>query len=223
MSETSGGSEDQHQRVLDQLARHVDTTSGGSSRHKPVHFISDTWRRWLEGTEVEHISSRVLNELHDGSVDRSQISEFAHRAKDADGRLRLLLATLIWGRGPPPKDRVQPPDQLSKSEAGRVPCSESLHLLLDRGQGLVLLDRGQGLVGDEGVDAGPLARAGLRCTPKPRIAVGAADEGGRLQTAVRQSAPRLKVVGNVVTASGHFVNLALRSEWFNQALVSQLV
>lgn len=99
MTETLVAGEDQHQRVLDQLAKHVDTISGGASRHEPVHFISDTWRRWLEGTEVVHSSSAVLNELHNGSVDRSQINEFAHRANDADGRMRLLLATLIWGRG----------------------------------------------------------------------------------------------------------------------------
>jgi hypothetical protein len=89
----------QNARALAKLAPFVGVIAGGAARHGAVDFISDTWRSWLIGTDVGHATEAVLRQLGSATIDRSQIEGFAVKADDAEGRMRLLLATLIWGRG----------------------------------------------------------------------------------------------------------------------------
>jgi hypothetical protein len=89
----------QHARALSLLAPHVDDIAGGASRHGSVSFISETWRRWFEGTDVTETVDAVLALLGGDAIDRSQIAALAQRADHPEGRARLLLATLMWGRG----------------------------------------------------------------------------------------------------------------------------
>ncbi len=98
MTGTSAAAEAQHVHVLKILTPHVDVIAGGASRQDPVSFIGETWGSWLEGTDVAGTADAVLQELG-GAVNRSQIAKFALNAVGAEGRMRLLLATLMWGRG----------------------------------------------------------------------------------------------------------------------------
>lgn len=95
----SDRADDQFLRVLGYLRGHVDTIAGGASRQQPVRFVSDTLSRWVAGTEVGPPCAAVLERLSDNVISRRDLAEVALEADTDDGRLRLLIATLIWGRG----------------------------------------------------------------------------------------------------------------------------
>ena len=65
-----------------------------------VHFVEDTWRDWLQRAQVDSdVVNAVFAGIGDGAVTRPELRELTLRADDSAGRLTLLIATLIWGRG----------------------------------------------------------------------------------------------------------------------------
>lgn len=65
-----------------------------------VYFVESTWRDWLRRAEIDDdVVEAVFAGIGNGAVTRPELREVALQADDPLGRLMLLIATLIWGRG----------------------------------------------------------------------------------------------------------------------------
>jgi hypothetical protein len=62
--------------------------------------VPSTWRSWLSSADVSpEVSDGVFSAIGPETISRSHIRALAQDADSADGRLALLIAVLIWGRG----------------------------------------------------------------------------------------------------------------------------
>lgn len=72
----------------------------GAAEHQSVHFIESTWREWLECADIDPaVSDHVFASIGAGQVSRAQLRRMAAQSDSPDGRLALLIAVLVWGRG----------------------------------------------------------------------------------------------------------------------------
>ena len=85
--------------LCEPLAQHAAKIAGSADRQS-VRYVSSTWRSWLALADVgPGVTDRVFSEIGPETVARSHIRTLARDADSADGRLALLIATLVWGRG----------------------------------------------------------------------------------------------------------------------------
>lgn len=85
--------------LCNQLAPHVQRIAGPADRQS-VPYVASTWQSWLNLAKVSpSVSERVFAAIGPNTVTRSQIRTLARDANSADGRLALLIAALVWGRG----------------------------------------------------------------------------------------------------------------------------
>lgn len=72
----------------------------GSADRQSVEYIQSTWRSWLERADVDDsVTQKVFDSIGPDSVTRPQLRAIAQKADSPEGRLALLIAVLIWGRG----------------------------------------------------------------------------------------------------------------------------
>jgi len=72
----------------------------GSADRQSVEYIQSTWRSWLARAEVrQDIVDHIFSSIGPDAICRSHLRSLAHNANSPDGRLVLLIAALIWGRG----------------------------------------------------------------------------------------------------------------------------
>ncbi|HXH57647.1 hypothetical protein [Iamia sp.] len=82
------------------LRPYVADIVGASGRQASIPFVANTWKRWLKGFGWdEPLITRLLDTFGDDCVSRRGLATIASSAHDAEGRLILLTATMIWGRG----------------------------------------------------------------------------------------------------------------------------
>ena len=71
----------------------------GCADDQTIQFVPATWRRWLEQARWSPDQTDELLGRFGETVDRAQIRDLAMSINDDWARQRLLVATLIWGRG----------------------------------------------------------------------------------------------------------------------------
>jgi hypothetical protein len=86
-------------RLCDSLAPQAKKIAGSADRQS-VRYVPSTWRSWLARADLSRdITERVFSAIGPDTVSRQQIRALAQDADSADGRLALLIAVLVWGRG----------------------------------------------------------------------------------------------------------------------------
>lgn len=86
-------------RLCDYLAPQAEKVAGCADRQF-VPYVESTWRSWLEAAEVDrHVTERVFAAMGAETVSRGQVRGLAENIDSAEGRLALLIAVLVWGRG----------------------------------------------------------------------------------------------------------------------------
>lgn len=81
------------------LAAHAFDIAGAADRQS-VRYIESTWRSWLSRAEIRStVVDRVFGAIGPDTVSRRQIRTLAEDIDSPDGRLTLLIAALVWGRG----------------------------------------------------------------------------------------------------------------------------
>jgi hypothetical protein len=89
----------QYARGLDLLRPYIDNIRGGASSQR-VRFVRTTWERWLAKANWNPAEIRaVMEPFPDEHITRTQLREIALDATHPEGRRRLLVSTLVWGRG----------------------------------------------------------------------------------------------------------------------------
>ncbi len=80
--------------------------SGASARQLGVEFVPKTWRQWLVGPVQEQgagldtgFVDDLLGQFPTNQIRRADLAQLALRDMDDLANLRLLIATLMWGRG----------------------------------------------------------------------------------------------------------------------------
>lgn len=86
-------------RLCEPLAPHAEKIAGSADRQS-VRYVPSTWRSWLTRGDVSpDVTDRVFSAIGPETVARSHIRTLARHVDSADGRLALLIATLVRGRG----------------------------------------------------------------------------------------------------------------------------
>jgi hypothetical protein len=86
-------------RLREPLAPHAKKIAG-SADQQSVRYVPSTWRSWLALADLSRdVTDRVFSAIGPDTVSRQQIRALAHDADSADGRLALVIAVLVWGRG----------------------------------------------------------------------------------------------------------------------------
>jgi hypothetical protein len=84
-------------RLLDQLDPPV---SGAASAQPPIAFNGKTWREWTTGTPAEKVTRELTEQFAGGTISRADLRVLSDKTDDSfESQLRLLVATLMWGRG----------------------------------------------------------------------------------------------------------------------------
>lgn len=89
------------QLLYEPLASYADQIAGSAYRQNAVPFVESTWRSWLASSDIDaSVIDTVFSSLGKGATTRSEIRDLAALPEqDADRRLTLFIAVLIWGRG----------------------------------------------------------------------------------------------------------------------------
>lgn len=92
--------EEQFEGVLAALSR-IDWSLAGGAIHQPIRMNVPTWDRYLGQADREPLQSILgsRNATRTDLITRGQVIELAQDASTNDGRERLLVATLAWGKG----------------------------------------------------------------------------------------------------------------------------
>jgi hypothetical protein len=86
-------------RLYEPLSPHAEKIAG-SADQQSVRYVPSTWHTWLAlGDLSPVVTERVFSEIGPDTVSRSEIRSLAKDAASTDGRLALLIAVLVWGRG----------------------------------------------------------------------------------------------------------------------------
>ena len=86
-------------RLCEPLIPHARKIAGSADRQS-VRYVPPTWRSWLALADLgSDVTDRVFASIGPDTVTRSQIRNLAQDAASADGRVALLTAVLVWGRG----------------------------------------------------------------------------------------------------------------------------
>ena len=86
-------------RVCAPLAPHAGKIAGSADRQS-VRYVASTWRSWLDRADVgAAVTDPVFSAIGPETTSRPQIRALAKDADSPDGRLALLIAVLISGRG----------------------------------------------------------------------------------------------------------------------------
>jgi len=85
--------------LCEPLMAHADKIAGSADRQS-VRYVPSTWRSWLALAGVDQgLTDRLFGAIGPDTVSRNQIRALAEGADSPDGRVLLLIAVLIWGRG----------------------------------------------------------------------------------------------------------------------------
>ena len=86
-------------RLREPLLPHAKKIAGSAGRQS-VRYVPSTWHAWLALGDLNgDVANRVFSSIGPDTVSRSEIRSLAKDVGSADGRLALLVAVLIWGRG----------------------------------------------------------------------------------------------------------------------------
>ncbi|WP_139093852.1 hypothetical protein [Mycobacterium parascrofulaceum] len=86
-------------RLYEPLLPHAEKIAG-SADAQCVRYVPSTWRTWLALAGLSNgVTDHVFSTIGQNTVTRSEIRTLAKDAASADGRLALLIAVLVWGRG----------------------------------------------------------------------------------------------------------------------------
>lgn len=86
-------------RLCEPLAPLAEKIAGSADRQS-VRYVPSTWRSWLALADLSpDVTDRVFSTIGLNTVSRTQIRDLARDATSTDGRIALLIAVLVWGRG----------------------------------------------------------------------------------------------------------------------------
>lgn len=98
--------------LVQRLRPHAKSIAGSANRQS-VKYVQSTWLSWLKSANVsDTVTAEVFTTIGADTVTRPQLQAMAHKADSPDGRLALLVAVLIWGRG---KSNGRMRDQIIKT------------------------------------------------------------------------------------------------------------
>lgn len=86
-------------RLYEPLAPYAGNIAGSADRQSAVPYVESTWRGWLAQAGVEDEVADAVFAAIGAKVNRSEIRTMASDCESASGRLALLIAVLVWGRG----------------------------------------------------------------------------------------------------------------------------
>lgn len=86
-------------RLCEALAPHAEKIAGSADRQS-VRYVPSTWRSWLALANVDpNVTDRVFSAIGPATVSRPQIRTLGQDSDSSGGRLALIIAVLVWGRG----------------------------------------------------------------------------------------------------------------------------
>jgi len=86
-------------RLVEPLRPYIHKIVGAADRQS-VGFVSSTWHTWLEQAAIsDTVTKKVFGSIGVDAATRPQLRAMNQDAYSPDGRLALLIAVLIWGRG----------------------------------------------------------------------------------------------------------------------------